>query len=153
MSAPAPPATGSTARASGPVSCRRSPAIPTVLDDDPSSLINLVLNGSNPLVVKGMPDAYRMPQFRLQLTDQHIADVVDLHPQRLGQSGAGGHGRAGREAAQDDRSDQRSGHRPENALAEDVRENYFPSRQMPSASCAGRSEIENSTDSFGALWE
>ncbi|MFZ0776748.1 MAG: cytochrome c, partial [Xanthobacteraceae bacterium] len=47
-----------------------------VLDDDPSSLINLVLNGSNPLVVKGTPDAYRMPQFRLQFSDQDIADVV-----------------------------------------------------------------------------
>jgi mono/diheme cytochrome c family protein len=49
---------------------------PTVLDDDPSSLVNLVLNGSTPLVVRGTPDAYRMPQFRLQLTDQEIADVV-----------------------------------------------------------------------------
>ena len=49
---------------------------PTVLDGDPSSLINLVLNGSTPLVVKGTPDAYRMPQFRVQLTDQEIADVV-----------------------------------------------------------------------------
>ena len=49
---------------------------PIVLDDDPSSLINLVLNGSNPLVVKGAPDAYRMPQFRLQLSDQDIADIV-----------------------------------------------------------------------------
>ena len=49
---------------------------PIVLDNDPSSLINLVLNGSNPLVVKGTPDAYRMPQFRLQLSDQEIADVV-----------------------------------------------------------------------------
>jgi mono/diheme cytochrome c family protein len=49
---------------------------PVVLDDDPSSLINLVLNGSNPLVVKGTPDAYRMPQFRLQYSDQEIADVV-----------------------------------------------------------------------------
>src|SRR4029077_7420604 len=29
---------------------------------------------------------------------------------------------------------------------------HFPSRQMPSAFCAGRSEIENSTDSFGAWW-
>ena len=29
---------------------------------------------------------------------------------------------------------------------------HFPSRQMPSAFCAGRSEIENSTDSLGALW-
>ena len=49
---------------------------PIVLDDDPSSLINLVLNGSNPLVVEGTPDAYRMPQFRQQYTDQDIADVV-----------------------------------------------------------------------------
>jgi mono/diheme cytochrome c family protein len=49
---------------------------PTVLAGDPSSIINLVLNGSVPLVVKGTPDAYRMPQFRLQLTDQQIADVV-----------------------------------------------------------------------------
>jgi mono/diheme cytochrome c family protein len=49
---------------------------PTVLGGDPSSLINLVLNGSTPLVVKGAPDAYRMPQFRLQLSDQEIADVV-----------------------------------------------------------------------------
>ena len=51
---------------------------PTVLDSDPSSLINLVLNGSTPLVVKGTPDPYRMPQFRLQLTDQEIADVVSF---------------------------------------------------------------------------
>jgi mono/diheme cytochrome c family protein len=29
-----------------------------------------------PLVVKGAPDAYRMPQFRLQLTDQQIAEVL-----------------------------------------------------------------------------
>jgi alcohol dehydrogenase (quinone), cytochrome c subunit len=47
-----------------------------VLGEDPSSLINLVLNGSVPLVVKGTPDSYRMPQFRLQLSDQEIADVV-----------------------------------------------------------------------------
>jgi mono/diheme cytochrome c family protein len=38
----------------------------------------VVLNGSTPLVVKGTPDAYRMPQFRLQLTDQEIADVVSF---------------------------------------------------------------------------
>jgi alcohol dehydrogenase (quinone), cytochrome c subunit len=49
---------------------------PIVLDNDPSSLINLVLNGSNPLVVKGNPDPYRMPQFRQQYSDQEIADVV-----------------------------------------------------------------------------
>ena len=49
---------------------------PVVLDDDPSSLINLVLNGSTPLVVRGSPDPYRMPQFRQQYSDQEIADVV-----------------------------------------------------------------------------
>jgi alcohol dehydrogenase (quinone), cytochrome c subunit len=49
---------------------------PIVLDNDPSSLINLVLNGSNPLVVKGTPEPYRMPQFRRQYSDQEIADVV-----------------------------------------------------------------------------
>jgi mono/diheme cytochrome c family protein len=49
---------------------------PVVLDENPSSLINLVLNGSNPLVVKGQPDSYRMPQFRLQYSDQEIADVL-----------------------------------------------------------------------------
>src|SRR4029077_13761940 len=49
---------------------------PIVLDNDTSSLINLVLNASNPLVVKGTPDPYRMPQFRQQYSDQEIADVV-----------------------------------------------------------------------------
>lgn len=49
---------------------------PVVLDRNPSSLINLTLNGSNPLVVDGAPDAYRMPQFRQQLTDQDIADAL-----------------------------------------------------------------------------
>jgi mono/diheme cytochrome c family protein len=49
---------------------------PTVVDKDASSLINVVLNGSGPLVVKGRPDAYRMPQFREQLSNQQIADIV-----------------------------------------------------------------------------
>jgi alcohol dehydrogenase (quinone), cytochrome c subunit len=49
---------------------------PVVLDDDPSSLINLMLNGSIPLIANGMPDAYRMPQFRQELSDQDIADVI-----------------------------------------------------------------------------
>ena len=51
---------------------------PAVLDANPSSLINLVLNGAEPLVVKGVPDAYRMPQFRVQLTDAQIADVLSF---------------------------------------------------------------------------
>ena len=49
---------------------------PIVVDKDAASLINLVLNGSAPLVVKGRPDAYRMPQFREQLDDQQIADIL-----------------------------------------------------------------------------
>jgi alcohol dehydrogenase (quinone), cytochrome c subunit len=49
---------------------------PVVLDHDPSSLINLTLNASIPLVVNGAPDAYRMPQFRRQLSNQDIADVL-----------------------------------------------------------------------------
>ena len=49
---------------------------PTVLDPDPASLINIVLNGSAPLVAAGTPDAYRMPQFRLALSDQQVADIL-----------------------------------------------------------------------------
>jgi mono/diheme cytochrome c family protein len=51
---------------------------PAVLDTNASSLINLVLNGAEPLVAKGVPDAYRMPQFRVQLTDAQIADVLSF---------------------------------------------------------------------------
>jgi alcohol dehydrogenase (quinone), cytochrome c subunit len=51
---------------------------PVVLDHDPSSLINLVLNGAEPLVVKGAPDAYRMPQYRVQLSDGEIAEVLSF---------------------------------------------------------------------------
>jgi mono/diheme cytochrome c family protein len=51
---------------------------PAVLDPNASSLINLVLNGAEPLVVKGVPDAYRMPVFRIQLTDAQIADVLSF---------------------------------------------------------------------------
>ena len=45
-------------------------------DPDPVSLVNIVLNGSARVVVDGMPDAYRMPQYRVLLTDQEIAEVV-----------------------------------------------------------------------------
>jgi mono/diheme cytochrome c family protein len=51
---------------------------PAVLDSDPSSLINLTLNGAQPVVVKGTPDAYRMPQYRVQLTDDDIAAVLSF---------------------------------------------------------------------------
>src|SRR5262249_54743592 len=51
---------------------------PAVLDDNPSSLINLGLNGAAPLVPKGVPDAYRMPQFRIQLNDEQSAQVLSF---------------------------------------------------------------------------
>ncbi len=49
---------------------------PTMVDDNPVSLINVTLNGSARIVVQGMPDAYRMPQFRVLLNDQEIADIL-----------------------------------------------------------------------------
>lgn len=49
---------------------------PVIQDPIPASLINIVLNSSSMVVVDGMPDAYRMPQYRALLTDQEIADVV-----------------------------------------------------------------------------
>ncbi len=49
---------------------------PALLDKDPSSTINVVLNGSMRLVVDGMPDGYRMPPFRALMNDQQVADVV-----------------------------------------------------------------------------
>jgi alcohol dehydrogenase (quinone), cytochrome c subunit len=51
---------------------------PVVLDTDPSSLVNLVLNGADPIVVKGVPDAYRMPPFRIQLNDEQTAQVLSF---------------------------------------------------------------------------
>jgi alcohol dehydrogenase (quinone), cytochrome c subunit len=57
---------------------------PVVLDEDPSSLINVVLNGSVPLVAQGVPDAYRMPQFRQQLSDQEASDVITFMRNRWG---------------------------------------------------------------------
>ena len=57
---------------------------PVVLDENPASLINVVLNGSVSLVAKGTPDAYRMPQFRQQLSDQDAADVITFMRNRWG---------------------------------------------------------------------
>jgi mono/diheme cytochrome c family protein len=51
---------------------------PVVLDADPASLVNLVLNGAQPLIVKGAPDSYRMPQYRVQLGDDEVAAVLSF---------------------------------------------------------------------------
>tara|TARA_B110000438_G_scaffold229952_1_gene224848 strand:- start:529 stop:1827 length:1299 start_codon:yes stop_codon:yes gene_type:complete len=57
---------------------------PPVMDPDPASLINIVLNGSSRLVVDGTPDAYRMPGYRTMLSDQQIADIVTFVRQGWG---------------------------------------------------------------------
>lgn len=60
---------------------------PTVMDPDPSSLINITLNGSSRVVVNGMPDAYRMPQFRVLLKDEQIAELVSFIRSSWGNTG------------------------------------------------------------------
>ncbi|WP_261507682.1 c-type cytochrome [Burkholderia multivorans] len=49
---------------------------PNVLERDASSLINVTLNGSDTLVIGGVPSAYPMPAFAGQLNDRQIADVL-----------------------------------------------------------------------------
>jgi mono/diheme cytochrome c family protein len=51
---------------------------PIIVDPHPESLINIVLNGTARIVVNGMPDAYKMPQYRILLSNQEIADVVNF---------------------------------------------------------------------------
>jgi alcohol dehydrogenase (quinone), cytochrome c subunit len=43
-----------------------------------ASAINITLNGSQRVVAAGVPDAYRMPAFREQLSDQQIAEVLSF---------------------------------------------------------------------------
>lgn len=43
-----------------------------------ASSINITLNGSSRVVADGIPDVYRMPPFRNQLSDQEIADVLSF---------------------------------------------------------------------------
>ena len=48
----------------------------SALAKENASAINITLNGSQRVVTAGLPDAYRMPAFREQLSDQEIADVL-----------------------------------------------------------------------------
>jgi mono/diheme cytochrome c family protein len=57
---------------------------PNVLTDDPSSLINIVLNGAERVVGQGVPDTYSMTGFRLALSDQEISDVTSFVRQAWG---------------------------------------------------------------------
>ena len=46
------------------------------LSSENASQINVTLNGSARVVTDGIPDSYRMPSFREQLSDREIADVL-----------------------------------------------------------------------------
>jgi alcohol dehydrogenase (quinone), cytochrome c subunit len=48
----------------------------SVLERNPSSLINIMLNGAGRIVVNGVPDSYRMTPFRVLLSDEEIADIA-----------------------------------------------------------------------------
>ena len=49
---------------------------PNVLESDPSSLINVTLNGTRSLVIAGVPAAYPMPAYHPSLNDQQVADLL-----------------------------------------------------------------------------
>jgi mono/diheme cytochrome c family protein len=49
---------------------------PTLLDAEPASVINIILNGAGRIVAGGVPDSYRMPPYRVLLSDREIADVA-----------------------------------------------------------------------------
>jgi mono/diheme cytochrome c family protein len=48
----------------------------SALAKESASAINITLNGSQRVVAAGVPDAYRMPAFREQLSDAEIAQVL-----------------------------------------------------------------------------
>lgn len=50
----------------------------SALAKENASAINITLNGSQRIVAAGLPDAYRMPAFREQLSDQEIAEVLSF---------------------------------------------------------------------------
>jgi hypothetical protein len=77
---------------------------------------------SSALVVKGVPDAYRMPQFRIQLNHEPIHEALSFV------DSLGGNGRAGHRAAPRHRPAQRPLHRLEDAVARDP-EKSLPSRR------------------------
>jgi mono/diheme cytochrome c family protein len=56
--------------------------------DDGASAINLTLNGAGRAVAAGIPDAYRMPSLRAQLSDREIADVLTFVRSAWGNKGS-----------------------------------------------------------------
>lgn len=61
----------------------------SLMDPNPSSLVNITLNGSLRLTSHGTPDPYDMPAYRVLLNDQEIADVVTYIRNAWGNNAAG----------------------------------------------------------------
>jgi mono/diheme cytochrome c family protein len=59
----------------------------SALARESASAINITLNGSQRVVAAGVPDAYRMPAFREQLSDQQIAEVLTFVRSTWGNQG------------------------------------------------------------------
>ena len=59
----------------------------SMLAKENASAINITLNGSQRIVAAGVPDAYRMPAFREQLSDQEIAAVLSFARTTWGNQG------------------------------------------------------------------
>ncbi|WP_231421791.1 c-type cytochrome [Pseudomonas sp. Leaf59] len=59
----------------------------SALAKEAASAINITLNGSQRIVAAGVPDAYRMPAFREQLSDQEIAQVLTYMRSTWGNTG------------------------------------------------------------------
>lgn len=62
---------------------------PVLMEPDPSSLINITLNGSLRVVSHGQPEPYDMPLYRVLLDDQEIADVLTFVRSAWGNTGTG----------------------------------------------------------------
>jgi len=59
----------------------------SALAKESASAINITLNGSQRIVAAGVPDAYRMPAFREQLSDAQIAEVLTYMRSTWGNQG------------------------------------------------------------------
>ncbi|CAM3044976.1 c-type cytochrome [Pseudomonas plecoglossicida] len=59
----------------------------SALAKEAASAINITLNGSQRVVTAGLPDAYRMPAFREQLSDAKIAEVLSFVRSTWGNQG------------------------------------------------------------------
>ncbi|MFV3314715.1 c-type cytochrome [Pseudomonas sp. NY15374] len=59
----------------------------SMLAKENASAINITLNGSQRIVAAGVPDAYRMPALREQMSDQEIAEVLSFVRTTWGNTG------------------------------------------------------------------